>query len=456
VIRGRGHEAIWLGPLVLAAALVCGGVAATRPVYALAAILAVGLGLLIFLQPRWLLLVLVAALPWEDMLYYPNKTLTVVKLLGLMLFVAWGLRMLMRRERVIVAPTYAPISVFIIVLGISYVVSTDPADGTLKVARYVLFIMLSFLVIQLVTDRTWLVRVVRVLALSVAAAGAYGLYRYLFVGGVSRVEGPIRDPNDFAYLLGATLPLVAVLFANFPRQRLLWGLCFALITGAALATLSRGALVGAVAVVLWAIASRRIPLRVVVATGLAIVAVAYVGLSIFGSTLDVSIRDKGNIASKNVSSRQAYWGAALQMTAERPLTGVGPERFRDLAHDYIRDSPIVLDRPLVHNSYLEVLAESGIFALAAFVAYLLGVWNILIAAGRRAAARGDEIGVRLSTAMQASWIFAIVAATFLSEQLTTPFWLFGALATVMAEPSVLPRTAVLTRQVSRSLAGARS
>ena len=34
--------------------------------------------------------------------------------------------------------------------------------------------------------------------------------------------------------------------------------------------------------------------------------------------------------------------------------------------------------------------------------------------------------------MQASLVVAVVAGAFLSEQFTTPFWLIGALATVVA------------------------
>ena len=48
------------------------------------------------------------------------------------------------------------------------------------------------------------------------------------------------------------------------------------------------------------------------------------------------------------------------MAADRPLIGVGPGRFGLEAPGYVRNNPIPLgDNPVVHNSYLQVLAEIG-------------------------------------------------------------------------------------------------
>ena len=87
---------------------------------------------------------------------------------------------------------------------------------------------------------------------------------------------------------------------------------------------------------------------------------------------------------------------------------------------------------MVHNSYLHVLAETGLLGLVGFVGFLASSWRLLARGRRRAIGIGDRDGQRLATAMQASLIVAIVAGAFLSEQFTTPFWLIGALATVVA------------------------
>ena len=80
-----------------------------------------------------------------------------------------------------------------------------------------------------------------------------------------------------------------------------------------------------------------------------------------------------------------------------------------------------------------MLAETGVLGLVAFVGFLASSWRLLARGRRRRrSASGDRAGRRLATAMQASLIVAIVAGGFLSEQFTTPFWMIGALATVVA------------------------
>ena len=99
----------------------------------------------------------------------------------------------------------------------------------------------------------------------------------------------------------------------------------------------------------------------------------------------------------------------------------------------MRNNPVPLgEDPVVHNSYLHVLAETGLLGLVGFVGFLASSWRLLARGRRRAIGIGDRDGQRLATAMQASLIVAVVAGAFLSEQFTTPFWMIGALATVVA------------------------
>ena len=45
--------------------------------------------------------------------------------------------------------------------------------------------------------------------------------------------------------------------------------------------------------------------------------------------------------------------------------------------NYILNDPINIDKPVVHNSYLEVLAEGGVPTLIAFIALIVGSWRLL-------------------------------------------------------------------------------
>ena len=432
LLAGRG--------LVLPAAVIAlplAAIAALHPLLALLALVAGILTLLVVLRAEAVLLVLVAALPWEDALAYPSEKVTLVKLLGLLLFAAWLLRALARNEPLRLPGVLLPVGLLGAVVALSLIVSPDPGAGMLDFLRYALYIMFFFLVVQLTETRAQVELILRVFVLSAACASACALYQFIVLGQ-SRAGGPISDPNDFAYVMACVLPFAAHLLTTARSRRWLWAVCFVILCAAVLATLSRGALVGLAALAVWGTATRRIPIAGVLLGIVALMSVIAVAFALWAPQLHDRLAGKGKVADANVASRQALWSGALRMAGDRPLLGVGPGRFGAEAPMYVRNSPLDIKNPVVHNSYLHVLAELGVLGLAAFLAFLIGTWRLLARTRARALAEDDDEGRRLATAMQAAMVVALVSAAFLSVQLTTPFWLFGALAVVV---SAAPRTA---------------
>ncbi len=415
-------------PSAIVAAAV-GYLSALAPVAALAVLVASVLAVLILAFPFATLLLLLAALPWEGLLGYPSETVSVVKLLGLGLLISYLISVLLTDRPLHLPPTGVVIGVFVVLVGVSLLFSPDPSAGIGVFLRYVLFAGFFFLAIQLLSDRGHLLVAIRVLILSVTGAAIYGLVPFL-QGESARTAGGIVDPIELGYLFATLLPLAAYLILEDRRWRGVWIACFPLIVAATLATLSRGALVALAALLIWGVATRRIKLGGLVATAITVVAVLGVGFLLFSSVINERLQQKGTVAEKNVESRQALWRGAVLMWMDRPVTGVGPGRFGAESPDYVRDNPIVLEQPAAHNAYLEILAENGPLALAAFVAFLGGSW-VLLSRQRRASERAGRRDVtRLVTALQAALLVAIVGAMFLSEQLAIPFWLVGALAAV--------------------------
>jgi putative inorganic carbon (HCO3(-)) transporter len=425
---------------VLAAlALACGLAlaAAAAPLIALAGAGAVLLLLLVFARAEAVLLLLVAALPWESLLDYPSRTVSAVKILGLLLACAWLMRALARRDALRLPGTLAPVLIFGVLVGVSLIFSPDPVEGVDKVLRYGLFITFFFLTIQLTGSRETVWRFLRVLTLSAAAAAVWALVAFLG-GELQRAGGPIDDPNDFAYLIATVMPFAALLFAEERGRRVIWGTCFALLLGATLATLSRGALVGLAALLVWAVASRRVALAGVLAGLVALGTVLVVALFFWSPLIEERVESKQEIASENTSSRLAFWEAAGEMVYDHPLTGIGPGRFGEESEVYLRDDRSGLDEPVVHNSYLEIAAENGLPALLAFLAFLLGSWVLLGRARRAYEGTEDREGLRLATALQAAFVVAVVSGAFLSQQLALPLWLVGALAVTVTPSATAP------------------
>ncbi len=424
-------------PLVMSAAasagLAIGLLVAWKPLAVVALIVAIVAIAIVVTRAELVLLVMIAALPWENKLHYPSATLSVVKGIGALVLFAYLLRLIGdRRTRIQLPPLLGIVALFGLWVSLSMVVAPEPVQSVQEMVRWVLFFAFFFLIIQLIDGRTEIRRALRWFTASVSAAALYGLWQFVVMHSSYRVDGPLEDPNDFAYLLACTLPIAVYLMSADRRRRLLWGAAFVVIAAAMLATFSRGALVGLGAVLLWGAATRRIPLWVL-ASGLvsALVVVAF-ALTVWRPLIDIAFHQKTHIAQINTESREAFWIAALQLTERRPLTGVGPGRYPKEAPPLLRNDPIALKEPITHNTYLEILSEDGVPALLLFAAYLAGVWLLLRGVQGRAARDHDRDAQRLATALQAALIVAIVSGTFLSEELAAPFWLLGGLAVVLA------------------------
>jgi O-antigen ligase len=152
---------------------------------------------------------------------------------------------------------------------------------------------------------------------------------------------------------------------------------------------------------------------------------------------DEALHQKEHVAQYNVESRESRWAAAVGLAERSPVLGVGTGLYPVKALPILRDDGgalpnVTVPQTVAHNTYLEILAENGVPGLALFLAFLAVVWSLLGRSRRLATVAGDARAGWLVTALQSSLVIAIVAASFLSEELTTPFWLLGALAVVLA------------------------
>ncbi|MGC1851921.1 MAG: O-antigen ligase family protein [Solirubrobacterales bacterium] len=411
----------------LAVSLAFAFAAAHSPLLAIVAIIGIIAVSWIVSRAELVLLVLVAALPWEAMLQYPSPTLSLVKMVGVALAAAYVFRASRLGETVRMPATIVLALLFGMAVAVSLVASPDPGAGFAKAFRYAFFIGFLFLIAQIVSERKDAMHLLRVFCLSAAAAGLFGLLSFV-AGDVGRAAGPIEDANDFGYLLATALPIAALLFIEDRRMRSLWAASAVVLLAATLATFSRGALVGLGALVVWLVLSRRISTTWVVSIGLGAIAVVALALTLWSPLINERLEEKNKISERNVSSRTAFWSAAQEMTYDNPVFGVGPARFGEEAPRYVRNNPIALSDPVVHNSYLEILAEDGLIALGLYLAMLASAW---VAASRYEGARRaaeDPSGARLAAAIKGMLIVAIVSGIFLSEQVAPPIWLACALA----------------------------
>lgn len=414
VARSIPHRSPWsvtdktLGAI---AALTVAATIAIAPLEWLLAGIGVSVATLLALVYPWLgWLGLAFALPISSGLRFGPASLT--DLLFAFALALWCASTISHRRPVRFSnlPTW-PVALYLFILYLSSMGASDLDEAFTEVVKWVEFGVLLWVVPTALPRRAtpWLV-----VALLAAAAlqGVYGLYQFIFrigpewfliQGRFMRASGFFAQPNPYAAYLGLTLPVATSLslwaLGTLTKRRdlrhiLLCALSVvatAAIGAGLIASWSRGGWLGAatgVAVVL-AFYNRRSALVLAIGT-FALLATIFVGalnpawipaaiLNRIGSlpayfglvdVLALEVNDD-NFA---VIERVAHWVAAVRMWELAPWLGIGPGNYA------VAYPSVALPRwndPLghAHNIYLNVLGETGLFGLTAF----LLLWVSLVA-----------------------------------------------------------------------------
>lgn len=270
------------------------------------------------------------------------------------------------------------LGLFLAVIGTSALLAPDwsysLSAGKLEDLAKILFI--AVLTTGLVNTRErvrWLLLVIAMslgmLALKSAVQGVLHPGNVLHGPG-----GAIEDNNDYGLALVMTAPLLAYLARDEkgPLLRATLVLMAAACVAGVLFTRSRG---GALALglvgVVWLFKSRRNAWALILSP-LAVAMVLVLSPPQLWLRLRALISD-GGTSDASAMGRRIAWEKGLNMWADNKLFGVGPGYFTDVNVWNSVDPPLLVDKPLVaHNTYVQLLAESGAVALAVFLSLLIG------------------------------------------------------------------------------------
>ncbi len=248
-------------------------------------------------------------------------------------------------------------------------------------------------------------------AVSLGAVGfKFGLYGLLH-GGVRYAEGyggSLAGNNEVGMAFAMIVP-----FCWYAREMVKskWArngfLVLTLTTVAGLVmTYSRGAALGLLAVFLLIMAHSQRKIGVLLAAVILTFPAVYLAGDSYTERLK-TIEAPTQEASAN--SRVEYWGVALRMAAAYPVLGVGfgAENQQRLMASYIGED----DSHVIHNTYLQVLVDSGIPALAVFAGLLFGTIIWLGRATKRARKENPELMI-YPAGVQASLVAFAVSGAF--------------------------------------------
>jgi O-antigen ligase len=179
------------------------------------------------------------------------------------------------------------------------------------------------------------------------------------------------------------------------------------------------------------------PARVRVLVVFLVVAAAGISYYTFAAPADARERIT-SFSAESSSGRSDLWAVAVREFETHPTTGVGAGNFVVVKQDYATESVnltrldrVVDDDVVVHNTYLEILAELGwvgflLFATVAVGSLVLGWLGIV-----RLTAALDVRTALLARGFLTATIGMLAAFTFLSAQFEKNLWLLlGASAAI--------------------------
>ncbi len=268
---------------------------------------------------------------------------------------------------------------------------------------FITFSVLTLLIPVIIRNRDDLRLLLLVLGGSIGLLGAkLGLYGIL-AGGVAFVQGTGGLLNDnnllaLAFVTGVPLMWYAVRLTTLLPLKCMFG--FFLFTSLAAIAMchSRGGILSlAFALVLMAWRSKHRALAFVVIGLLALPGVWLVRGTLMSRMATLSSVED----DQSATSRLTVWKAALRVSQDYPVFGVGfgSDNYRDISLDYMGGEFAHL-KLVVHNTYLQMLADSGVPTLVLYCALLFGsiLWL------RRYARRVHESDPEMAGWSEAVWI----------------------------------------------------
>jgi O-antigen ligase len=454
--------------LALVSAAVLGGFVAQSPFFAIAFVVAAGIGLLVAANIHVLPLFLVFTMFVESLALGPG--LRVGRIAAVLAIISVGYYLLVRGARglrinallavagsyglwVLLSAYWATDSSYVYktmfqwLLGFAYMLTFAVLVRT-KQQLKAIFITLTFgsLIFGLISFAAYVV-----------SGGTLTSGGDLSGGGAPGAAGLQGDHTFFAIYQVFALPaaLALAVLERRAERRVLYYAALAVIVLSVVASLSRTGVVVLAGVVFatlvlpWRIFFRRPGQRV--AYVLALVAAAGV-VAVSGSTpfverVQTIIQESGSAGGRG-SGRVDLWRAALTGYHENEALGIGAGNYQARSLELLQITPgvnttaeYVKPGRFVHNAFLEALTELGVVGLA-ILSLLFGLTAYyFILAFRRARAVGDRTLERMSIALLVTLFAFAISSVFLSNEFAKPLWILVGLALALDVMSkrVVPR-----------------
>ncbi len=251
-----------------------------------------------------------------------------------------------------------------------------------------------------------------------------------------RLSGGLGDPN---FLAAALVPAMVMSIVLIPGTRSVlgrWALAAALplLALGLAASESRGGVLAAIAALIAAVIVFKRQRSAVICVAIAIVSVAAAWFVVSPTAWQRIVDTEGG-----GSGRSDLWTVAWRVVEDRPVVGAGLNNFIVVSGEYLqrpgtieRADLIVDDREVVHNAYLQMLAEAGVIGLALLLTILLGTVAVAGRAVRRFEADGRHEMDLLARGYIVAMIGMMAASFFISSGVDKRLWALIAIGPALA------------------------
>ena len=315
----------------------------------------------------------------------------------------------------------------------SLFVAINKKAAVMELGRFWTYIILFFVILVFVDNEEDIKRIVKLFIVSILLTCIYGLSQYFMkstkfldatIGmGTGRVFSSFVNPNYWgAFINLVFFPILMLAKNKVKNYRFLYVLLILLFTNSVL-SYTRGSWVGMVIGFVLLSILYNIKLLIPVA--------AIVPLSFFVPKLWQRIMSIFDLKSLTIGERFILWKTGYMMFKEHPILGVGNGNYNFRYRDYVVKYPeLYLDRPLysVHNSYLKVLAETGILGIISFIGVIAFYINEIINVYKNSSNKlAKDMSIAFLCSM-ASYLFQNISNNlFFIPQLNAFYWIIGAL-----------------------------
>ena len=298
---------------------------------------------------------------------------------------------------------------------------------TSPLQTYLSFAIFFFVTLSMVNTQARARQVMWAVAVSMFVASLYIIKEYvvysrIYGAGFRPFGGLFEDSNYYALSAIITIPLVYYLAktAGTPRVRFCLFISLPLYVLAIGLAMSRGAIVGLVAMLFMTLLLSKYKSRaLVIIAVLVVLGLQFAPERLWKRFEDTTITERATFGTSASTTRR--WNlikAGFRMVADHPFKGVGLGNFKARSTYY---EPLLGRSGIAHNSYVELAAELGLLALVFFLLIIGFSYRDLFRMRRRLMELNQ--GALLPNALLVSLTGFVVSGSFLSGQNTKLFWL---------------------------------